>query len=137
MAAQYSLAQVVNIIFRLKHQWPTVDDESKKAAFFIINRYLCKKYPSNAAFLNQKGFDESIALEIWFMHQRQTNVTPNWFWQKPELKKFSKTEFDVLDSTILENFKNEIQEDLDYYNQMLEGPVTEKVKAVKEKKSKK
>lgn len=131
MAAQYSLAQVVNIIFRLKHQWHLVDDESKKAAFFIINRYLCKKYPSNAEFLNQKGFDESVALEIWFMHQRQTNKTPDWFWAKPELKKFSKSDFDQIDSSILENFKTEIQDDLDYYNQMLEGPVTEKIKKSK------
>lgn len=136
--AQYSLAQVVNILFRLKHQWTQVDDESKKAAFFIINRYLAKKYPNNAHFLNNKGFDESVALEIWFIHQRQTNKTPDWFWAKPELKKFSKIEFDQIDDKILENFKTEIQDDLDYYNSMLEGPVTEKVKAEKkEKKPKK
>jgi hypothetical protein len=131
MAAQYSLAQVVNTLFRLKHQWPIIDDESKKAAFFIINRYLCKKYPINAHFLNQKGFDEAVALEIWFLHQRETNMTPSWFWQKPELKKFSKMEYDLLDEQILGNFKSEIQEDLDYYNQMLDGPVTEKVKKSK------
>jgi hypothetical protein len=131
MAAQYSLAQVVNTLFRLKNQWNNVDDESKKAAFFIINRYLCKKYPHNAHFLNQKGFDESVALEIWFQHQKQTTNTPSWFWQKPELKKFSKMEYDVIDEQVLDFFKTEIQEDLDYYNEMFEGPITEKVKKTK------
>lgn len=129
----YSLAQVVNTLFRLKHQWPNIDDESKKAAFFIVNRYLCKRYPNNAEFLNQKGFDESVALDIWFMHQKNTNKTPDWFWAKPALKKFSKMEYTVLDEHILDNFKKEIQDDLDYYNQMIEGAVTEKVKKEKKK----
>lgn len=131
---QFSLAQVVNTLFRLKHNWPDIDPESKKAAFFIINRFLCKQYPRNAHFLNNKGFDENVALDIWFMHQKNSNRTPEWFWAKPSVKKFSKMEYDLLDEKILENFRDEISDDLDYYNRMLEGPVTEKVKAVKKTK---
>lgn len=131
----YNLSQVTNSLFRLKQQWPQIDDESKKAAFFIINRFLCKMYPANAHALNQKGFDESAALEIWFMHQARTNRVPDWFWIKPAMKKFSKDDLDVLDQQINTFFKEEIEDDLKYYEEMLEGPVTEKVK--KEKKTKK
>lgn len=135
--AQYSLAQVVNAMFRLKHQWSSIDDDSKKAAIFIVNRYMSKMYPNNAHFLNQKGFDETVALEIWFSHQKQTNKTPDWFWAKPELKKFSKSDFNKIDGSILDKFKVEIQSDLEYYNQMLEGPITEKIKNEKKKVEKK
>jgi hypothetical protein len=131
----YNLAQVTNSLFRLRQQWPQIDDESKKAAFFIINRFLCKKYPMNAQFLNQKGFDEVSALEIWFLHQKATTKTPDWFWLKPASKKFSKDDLDILDQHINSFYKEEIENDLEYYKEMLEGPITEKVK--KEKKVKK
>lgn len=130
--AQYALSQIVNAMYRLKKQWPDIDDESKKAAFFIINRYLSKEYPNNAHFLNKKGFDEVCAMEIWFNHQREDIKTPNWFWAKPEMKKFSKDRLAHLDQHIINKFyQKEVEEEVEYYTKMFEGPITEKVKKTK------
>lgn len=134
MATKYALAQVVNSMFRLKRDWNSIDDESKAGAFFIINQFMCKKYPMNSHFLNAKGFDMSVATEIWFNHQRATSKTPDWFWQKPSKKKYDKNELSQLDKQLLNSYDAEIEEDLKYYTQMYDGPVTEKVKKTVKKK---
>jgi len=72
---------IVNIIFQSKHDWVKVTDADKESMFFIVNRYLSKKYPKQAQAFNKKNVDKATAMDIWFMFLKKETRTPFWFWQ--------------------------------------------------------
>ena len=71
---------IVNIIFYSKHEWSQVSDADKQANFFIVNRYLAKKYPKQAQAVNRKDIDKATAMDVWFMFLKKEARVPFWFW---------------------------------------------------------
>ncbi len=82
------LVEFVNSLLKRK-DWDKVKSEDKEKYHFIVNRYLSKKYPDKAFFLNTKGNDKSDAMDIWF-YFLSNEPYPNWFWSKTPTKEKNK-----------------------------------------------
>lgn len=78
---------IVNILFYNKKDWHIVSDIDKENLYFIINRYLAKKYPKKAQFFNKKNIDKATAMDIWFFQLKNENKVPYWFWSGPTKRK--------------------------------------------------
>ena len=83
MRSENVLVTVFNAMFKDKHLWETITDEQKEKTFFIFNRYLSKKYPHQALYLNDKLINKSYGMDIWFYFMK-TQKYPTWFWSKKE-----------------------------------------------------
>ena len=68
-----------------KGDWVYVTDEQKKKWFFIHLRYMSKKYPEQAQFLNDKLMDEVLGMNLIYAFL-STKTYPKWFWSKTEKK---------------------------------------------------
>lgn len=78
---------IVNILFQSKHDWNQVSDSDKEINFFIVNRFLSKKYPKRAQKLNKKNIDKATAMDLWFLFLKNETRTPFWFWSGPTKRK--------------------------------------------------
>jgi hypothetical protein len=76
-----ALIDVVNALFRKSNKWNEISDDEKSLNFFIINRYMSKKYIKQSQLLNLKSIDKVLAMELWF-HFMQKQPYPTWFWSK-------------------------------------------------------
>lgn len=76
-----ALIDVVSALLRKSNNWDKISDEEKSLNFFIVNRYLSKKYPEKAQLLNLKSIDKVLAMELWFNFMREQPY-PSWFWSK-------------------------------------------------------
>jgi hypothetical protein len=76
------LIDIVNCITK-KTGWEKITEDEKIKFFFIINRYLSKKYLDKAQLLNLKTIDKVSALDLWYNFMI-TESYPKWFWSKGE-----------------------------------------------------
>ena len=76
------LIDVVNAIFTRKSEWSKITDEDKEKNFFIINRYMSKKYPVQAQLLNQKSINKISAINLWYFFILNDRYYTKWFWSK-------------------------------------------------------
>jgi hypothetical protein len=92
------ITEVFNAMFTRK-EWVKITDEEKSEYFFIINRYMSKKYPYLAQLLNDKTTDKVSGMDLWF-HFMEGKPYPKWFWSKSEKSKddsiFSEKEINSL-----------------------------------------
>ena len=58
------------------------EDEDKEKNFFIINRYMSKKYPVQAQLLNQKSINKISAINLWYFFILNDRYYTKWFWSK-------------------------------------------------------
>jgi hypothetical protein len=91
MIIEDNVLAVSNCIFKNPQHWQYVTDELKKKYFFIFNRYMSKKYPEEAQFLNDKLQDEIAGMNLIHAFLSRKPY-PRWFWSKSE-KKAEKTLF--------------------------------------------
>lgn len=70
---------IADILFT-KNGWGQVTDQHKSDLFFIVNRYLAKKYPRQAQAFNVRNLDKATAMDIWFNYLKRESRTPFWFW---------------------------------------------------------
>jgi hypothetical protein len=107
------MAELIDVFKALvsKSEWSKITDDDKIKNFFIINRYMSKKYHERAQLLNLKTIDKVSALDLWH-HFIKDKPYPNWFWSKGE--KAEKSEIPDKDyRLLLQNLK--IKDiDLDY-----------------------
>jgi hypothetical protein len=77
------MAELIDVVncFSKKAGWEKLSDKDKSDLFFIVNRYMSKKYPSEAQLLNLKSIDKISSMDIWF-HFMKTQPYPKWFWSK-------------------------------------------------------
>lgn len=78
------LADVVNYLLKDRHKYKTIPVKDKETNFFIINRFLSKKFPEQAQKFNKKTIDKSLALDLWFLflrHEKRNEIF-GWFWSK-------------------------------------------------------
>ena len=115
-------------MFRDRKNWRYVTDQQKNDYFFIINRYMSKKYPKESLLLNNKMIDKVSAMDTWFLFMNN-NPYPKWFWSKSLSDKsdsdFSKNDILLLlekfslkeeELTILMKFHPDVVKDeLSYY----------------------
>lgn len=81
---QVKLADVVNYLLKDRHKYKTIPVKDKENSFFIINRFLSKKFPEQAQKFNKKNIDKSLALDLWFLflrHEKRNEIF-KWFWSK-------------------------------------------------------
>ena len=91
MIIEDNVLAVSNCIFKNPQHWQYVTDELKKKYFFIFNRYMSKKYPVEAQYLNDKLQDEIAGMNLIHAFLSRKPY-PKWFWSKSE-KKAEKTLF--------------------------------------------
>lgn len=61
--------------------WESITDEEKEEFFFIINRFMSKKYHKESQLLNEKLINKVSAMNTWFIFM-QSQPYPKWFWSK-------------------------------------------------------
>lgn len=102
-----------------------IDDNFKEELFFIVNRFLAKKYPQQAQHFNSKLQDKATAMDIWNMFLKKSSQVPFWFWKgkktinKPKIKDWEllydvlQDEFTMDDiSLICELYPNEVKDEI-------------------------
>lgn len=130
---EFKLADVVNCLLKDRHKYKAIPVKSKEDNFFIINRFLAKKFPEQAQMFNKKSIDKSLALDLWFLflrHQKRTEIY-RWFWSKVpsnKNKKFSDGDIKLLmnrleirkeDFSILEMYHLDLlEEELKYFKEL-------------------
>jgi hypothetical protein len=80
-----NLIDVVNAMFK-KDGWSDITSDDKEEFFFIINRFLSKKYPQLSQLLNDKSIDKVSAMDTWYFFLQKENY-PKWFWSKSNISK--------------------------------------------------
>ena len=79
------LMDVVNAMLRKRNDWVNITDEEKIKNFFIINRYLSKKYTDKAQLFNDKSINKVLAMDIWFYFM-QSQPYPKFLFSKSKTK---------------------------------------------------
>lgn len=98
---EIKLKDVVNCLLKDRHEYKNITIKDKEKNFFIINRFLSKKFPEQSQRFNKKNIDKSLALDLWFLylrHKKRNNIF-NWFWSKVPKntnKEFSDSEYKLL-----------------------------------------
>ena len=88
------LIDVANAMFRDRNKWESINDEDKIKYFFIINRYLSKKYIHLSSLLNDKSIDKVSAMNTWFLFMK-SQPYPKWFWSKSPKEKKEISDSDI------------------------------------------
>ena len=124
------LIDVVNAMFTNKDRWKSISNEDKEKNFFIINRYMCKKFTDKSKLFNDKLINKVSAMDTWYIFMMDKPY-PKWFWSKSEVKKekpiISEDEMNYLMQTfdISEN-------DIEMLNRFYPDVVTEEIKYYKD-----
>lgn len=79
------MSELIDIFKALisKTEWSKITSEEKEKNFFIVNRYLSKKYIESAQLFNLKTIDKVSAMNLWH-HFMKDKPYPSWFWSKSE-----------------------------------------------------
>ena len=118
---------IVNILFT-KDGWDQVTDEVKIANFFIVNRYMSKKFPKKSQFFNQRGMDKATAMDIWYLQIKKERSVPFWFWQGPTKRK----EPPIKDWKLLQEFFDISLNDIYILCEMFPDAVKDEIKRIQE-----
>ena len=132
-----TLKKVVDSLIINRSSYRELTKDEKELNFFIINRYLSKKFPIFAQKMNIKSIDKSLALDIWFIHLGKeiksgkiNNSFFRWFWSKSKKKSnnlppkdnyllLNKLKINQSDLDFLYEFhKEELLEELKYFRKL-------------------
>lgn len=130
MNIENSLTSITNIMFRNRKLWDQVPDEYKESNFFIINRYLSKKYPELSSLCNLKSSDRISSMNIWF-HYMKSKPYPNWMWSKQVKDIVSKELSPILYKKLLIHL-NVDERDLNYLIKRFPDFIKEELKLIKD-----
>jgi len=127
---KFNLSYIVNSLLKDRHCYKTIPIKYKEDNFFIINRFLSKKFPEQAQKFNKKNIDKSLALDLWFLYLRhkKPKTIYKWIWNKVPPKKRDISEVDF--KHLLE--KMEIRrEDLEFLIRYHKDYINEELKYYK------
>lgn len=134
-----NLSEIVNCLFVNRTNYKTISKEDKEKNFFIINRYMSKKYPTVAQALNYKGMDKETCLDMWFMLSPWKNdykflkYAPSFFWSKTENIKKTSKHFDKKEIELLLEYYSDLRiQDFDYLYEYHRELITDELKYLKE-----
>lgn len=138
MKIESNILDISKTMFTNKENWKYITDEQKQQFFFIFNRYFCRKYCDLSQYLNDKSFDKSVGMDLWFYFMKDKPY-PQWFWVKTkktiqeeddklfeELRnnnQLTKQEFDFIKN----NYPDEVQDEINYLKLQKNGNTREKV----------
>jgi hypothetical protein len=77
------LIDVFNAMLKNKKDWVKITSDDKEKFSFIFNRYFSKRYTEQAAFMNLKGIDKVLVMDLWYKFML-TQPFPRWFWSKSD-----------------------------------------------------
>ena len=80
-----TLLDAFRVLTKDRSQFCELTDDFKDKYFFIINRYLSKKYFKFAQELNNKKIDKPTGFDMWF-YFLEKQPYPKWFWSKSAKK---------------------------------------------------
>ncbi|CAG7579937.1 MAG: hypothetical protein SLAVMIC_00168 [uncultured marine phage] len=131
-----NLKDVVNCLVTDRKNYRNLTIKEKEDNFFIINRFLSKKYPIFASTLNLKSIDKSLALDMWFLEIGNEIKNGNidrgffrWFWSKSTKSK--PNNLTDKDNKYLLKRLNVTQEDLNFLLTYYEEDVKDEMKYFK------
>lgn len=84
------LTDVANFLLVDRKKYSTLTEKEKTDNFFILNRYLSKRYPDYAYKLNQyKTIDKALGLDLWYIYLRNKNNFDyhTWLWGRASMEK--------------------------------------------------
>lgn len=121
-----ALFDVCNVLVKDKHKFSELPDNLKEKYFFIINRYLSKRYPNFAKELNHKKIDKALAFDTWyyFLHDKPN---PKWMWSKSE-KIEKESGLSDKEKVMLLKYYGVRLEDVDYLNNWFPKEVKDDLK---------
>jgi len=124
------LIDVFNAMLKNKKDWVKITDEDKEKFSFIFNRYFSKKYTEQAAFMNLKGIDKVLVMDLWYKFML-TQPFPRWFWSKSDKvdkPKITEKELKMLTiklkvkpddiNYLIDKHPEFIKDELDYYKKL-------------------
>lgn len=94
------LSSVIKKIFIDRSEYKNISIKDKENFFFIINRYITKKYPNVSVSLNMKNINKSIALDLLFLKVNTDYNYHKWIWDKKKVKS-AKNELSNSDISLL------------------------------------
>jgi hypothetical protein len=132
-----SIKDVIGFLLIDRKNYRNLTNKEKEDNFFIINRFLSKKFPIFANKLNLKGIDKSLALDMWYLEigdqlKKKTPEFKNffgWFWSKGgKIKPNNLSDKD--NKYLIERLRLD-QEDLNFLLTYFEEDVKEEMKYFK------
>lgn len=121
-----ALFDVCNVLIKDKNKFSELNDALKEKYFFIINRYLSKKYPNFASELNHKKVDKVLAFDCWY-YFLYDKPYPKWIWSKSE-KVEKESGLEGKEKMMLVKYYGIRLEDVDYLNNWFPKEVKEDLK---------
>jgi hypothetical protein len=79
------LIDIFNAMLKNKKDWVNITDDDKIKYSFIFTRYFSKRYTEQAAFMNLKGIDKVLVMDLWYNFMLKEPF-PRWFWSKSDSK---------------------------------------------------
>ena len=139
MKIENNILEISKTMFTNKHNWEFVTDEQKEQFFFIFNRYFSRGHSELSQLINDKNINKSVAMDLWF-HYMKDKPYPQWFWPKTKKTTKSNEEENFLEEIrkvnnlteeefkfIMDNFPDEVNEEINYIKLQKNGSKREKV----------
>lgn len=125
--------EILNLLFANRSEYKNLSVKEKDSAFFIVNRYLSKKFPDKASKMNFKGLDNSLGLDMWFLALKNEGKNYNWVWntkKESALQKEKSKDIELVIQTLeLKNideyrilstyYSDELKEELNYIKKQI------------------
>lgn len=92
------LIDVFNAMLKNRKDWVKITDDEKIKYSFIFTRYFSKKYVDKSNYMNLKGMDKVLVMDLWYYFMLKEPF-PKWFWSKSD--KVDKTEMPEKDFKLL------------------------------------
>ena len=92
------LIDVFNAMLKNRKDWTKITDDDKIKYSFIFTRYFSKKYVEKSNYMNLKGIDKVLVMDLWYYFMLKEPF-PKWFWSKSD--KVDKTEIPEKDFKLL------------------------------------
>lgn len=125
------LLDITNSIFKDRTLYKEVTSKEKDTNFFIINRYLLKKYPNFSIKYNYKNIDKSLALDLLFLKIPKDIYYNSWFWYKKEKTYKSNISKDDM-KLLIEHLDLKDESDIDRLYKIDSKKLLKELKVIKE-----
>lgn len=123
-----NLTDVISALSKDRSKYKLLKKEDKISNFFIVNRFLSKKYPEIANKFNVKTIDKDLALDLWFIFLKDEPSILKWIWSKTPKKD---TLLPKKDNDLLIKYYNIHQQDLDFLLEHYKDDILDELKYLK------
>jgi hypothetical protein len=136
-----NILEVSKSLFSNSDFWKNVESEDKKKFFFIINRYLSKKFPDLSNKFNLSNVRGDVGLDIWRNFIQSDNYKKlnlgwwgDWFWDPKTNKIKDKYVFKKEDLDLIKKIHNiDKDSDIEYLVKFFDNELKEEIKFLKSK----